>query len=171
MNEQEQNMVIRKFGIERINIKSSKPFDAVVAALESAIGHPDMVEFLKTIQYSQTFAEVENMIYRSLGRSGLMMFTKLDLGAVLRKETGLDTPKIIRFDIGNPLIMKAMLKHVPEAGSNAPVTILVDERPDGVHLSYDKMAGLLVVYRNSDALAIARDLDSKIVNLLRESAS
>lgn len=55
----EQNRVITKFEIERINIKSSKQFDAVVAALESAIGHPDMVEFLKTIQYSQTFAEVE----------------------------------------------------------------------------------------------------------------
>ena len=99
-----------------------------------------------------------------------MMFTKLDLGAILRKETGLDTPKIIRFDIGNPLIMKEMLKHVPETGSYAPVTVLVDEKPDGVHLSYDKMASLLAIYRNSDALAVALDLDSKIENLLRESA-
>src|SRR5262249_43646725 len=113
----EQNMVIRKFEIERISIKSNNSFDTVVTSLESAIGHPDMVEFLKTNQYSQTFAEVENTIHRSLGRSGLMMFTKLDLGAILRKETGLDTPKIICFDIGNPLIMKEVLKHVPEAGS------------------------------------------------------
>jgi hypothetical protein len=50
-------------------------------------------------------------------------------------ETGLDIPKIVRYMIGNPLIMKDMTKHVPEAGSYAPVTILVDERPDGVHLS------------------------------------
>ena len=167
----EQNRVITKFEIERISIKSSKPFDAVVAALESAIGHPDTVEFLKTIQYSQTFAEVENTVHRSLGRSGLMLFAKFDLGAFLRKETGLDTPKIIRFDIGNPLIMKELLKHVPEAGSYAPVTILVDEQPDGVHLSYNKMTSLLAIYRNSDALAVAeRDSDSKIENLLRESA-
>ena len=36
-----------------------------------------------------------------------------------------------------------MAKHVPDAGSYAPVTVLVDERADGVHLSYDKMASLL----------------------------
>ena len=66
--------------------------------------------------------------------------------------------------------MKEMAKHVPDAGAYAPVTILVDERPDGVHLSYDTMASLLAPYANSDALAVARDLDSKIENLLRESA-
>ncbi len=75
----------------------------------------------------------------------------------------------MRFMIGNPLIMKEMAKHVPDAGSYAPVTILVDERPDGVHLSYDKMASLLAPYGNPKALAVARDLDSKIENLLRES--
>jgi hypothetical protein len=76
----------------------------------------------------------------------------------------------VRLVIGNPLIMKEMAKHVPDAGSYAPVTILVDERPDGVHLAYDKMASLLAPYGNPNALAVARDLDSKIENLLRESA-
>ena len=72
--------------------------------------------------------------------------------------------------IGNPLIMKEMAKHVPDAGSYAPVTILVDERADGVHLSYDKMTSLLAPYANLDALAVARDLDAKIETLLPESA-
>jgi hypothetical protein len=88
----------------------------------------------------------------------------------VRSESGLDTPKIVRFVIGNPLIMKEMAKHVPDAGSYAPVTILVDQRPDGVHLSYDRMASLLAPYGNPDALAVARDLDLKIENLLRDSA-
>ena len=100
-----------------------------------------------------------------------MMFMKLDHGAILRKETGLDTPRIVRVVIGNPLIMKEMVKHVPDAGSYAPVTILVDERPDGVHLSYDRMASFLASYRNAKALPVARDLDSKIESLLRESAA
>jgi hypothetical protein len=34
--------------------------------------------------------------------------------------------------LGNPLIMKEMAKHVPDAGSYAPVTVLVDELADGV---------------------------------------
>jgi hypothetical protein len=66
--------------------------------------------------------------------------------------------------------MKEMAKHVPDAGSYAPVTILVDERPDGVHLTYDKMASLLAPYQNAEALAVARNLDLKIETLLRSSA-
>lgn len=163
-------MTIRKVEIVRFSVTSSKSFEAVVAALEAAVGHPDMVEFVKATKGARTFAELESAVHKGLGRTGLMMFMELDHGAILRKETGLDTPKIVRFVIGNPLIMKEMAKRVPDAGSYAPVTILVHERPDGVHLAYDKMASLLAPYGNPDALAVARDLDSKIENLLRESA-
>jgi uncharacterized protein (DUF302 family) len=163
-------MMIRKVEIERFSVTSSKPFELVVTALEAAVGHPDMVEFMKATRRARTFVELESTVHKGLGRTGMMMFMKLDHGEILRKETGLNTPKIVRFLIGNPLIMKEMAKHVPDAGSYAPVTILVDERLDGVHLSYDKMASLLAPYGNPDALAIARDLDSKIEDLLRESA-
>jgi uncharacterized protein (DUF302 family) len=98
-----------------------------------------------------------------------MLFMELDHGAILRRESGKEAPKIVRLIIGNPLIMKEMAKHVPDAGSYAPVTVLVDERPDGVHLSYDRMASLLAPYGNDKALAVARDLDSKIEKLLRET--
>jgi hypothetical protein len=66
--------------------------------------------------------------------------------------------------------MKEMAKRAADAGSYAPVTVLVDERPDGVHLTYDKMATLLAPYGDAKVLAVARDLDSKIERLLRESA-
>jgi uncharacterized protein (DUF302 family) len=164
-------MTVRKVEVERFSIASSKPFEAVVAALEVAVGRPDMVEFAKATKSARTFAELERAVSAGLGRTGLMLFMKLDHGAILRKETGLDTPRIVRLVIGNPLIMKEMVKHVPDAGSYAPVTILVDERPDGVHLSYDRMASFLASYRNAEALAVARDLDSKIESLLRESAT
>ncbi len=164
-------MTIRKVEIERFSVTSSKPFEVVVAALKGAVGHPDMGEFFKATNGARTFAELESAVHRGLGRTGLMMFMELDHGAILRKESGLDTPKIVRLVIGNPLIMKEMAKHVPDAGSYAPVTVLVDERPDGVHLSYDKMASLLTPYRNPDALAVARDLDAKVEALLTAAAS
>jgi uncharacterized protein (DUF302 family) len=163
-------MTVRKVEIERFSVTSSKPFGAVVAALEAAVGHPDMVEFGKATKAARTFTELEGAVQKGLGRTGLMIFMVLDHGAILRKETGLDTPKIVRFVLGNPLIMKEMAKHVPDAGAYAPVTILVDERADGVHLSYDRMSSLLAPYGNPDALAVARDLDSKIESLLQESA-
>ena len=75
-----------------------------------------------------------------------MEFVRFDAGEVLRKERGGRGPKILRLVVGNPLIMKEMARTVPDAASYAPVTILVDERADGVHLSYDSMASLIAPY-------------------------
>jgi uncharacterized protein (DUF302 family) len=160
----------RKIEIERISVSSSRPFEAVVATLMAAIGHPDMSKFKKVIQGNAPFAELESAVRGSLGKTELMLFMQLDAGVVLRKESGRDAPKIMRFLIGNPLIMKEMAKHVVDAASYAPVTVLVYEQSDGVHLSYDTMASLLKPYANAEALVIARNLDTKIEGLLREAA-
>jgi uncharacterized protein (DUF302 family) len=86
------------------------------------------------------------------------------------KEAGEGTPRILRLVIGNPLIMMQMVEHVPDAGSYAPVTILIDERSDGVHLSYDTMASILAPYGSSIASNIAKNLDEKIKALLEATA-
>ena len=146
-------MTVRKIEVERFSVVSSKPFGAVVAAIKRNVGQPDMVEFERAIRGPGSFADLERKVRAGLGKTGLMLFMELDPGAVLRKESGRDTPKIVRLLIGNPLIMKEMAKHVPDAGSYAPITILVDERPEGgVRLSYDRMASLLAPYGNADAL-------------------
>jgi uncharacterized protein (DUF302 family) len=157
--------------IERIRVTSSMPFEAVVDALEAALGHPNVAELQQISEGAGSFAELETAINRVLGKTGLMLFMKFDLGAVLRKESGSDTPRIVRLLLGNPLIMKEMAKHTPDAGSYAPVTVLVDERPDGVHLTYDRMASLLAPYGSSESLAVARTLDTKIERLLRGAAA
>ena len=163
--------MIRKIEIERFSLITSKPFDEVIAAVNAAIGHPDMAEFGRSTHEAPSFAELKSAVEKGLSKAGLMLFMQLDHGAVLRKETGHETPKMIRLIIGNPLIMKEMAKHVLDAGSYAPVTVLVDERADGVHLSYDRMASFLAPYGNSAALEVARDLDTKIENVLRQAAA
>jgi uncharacterized protein (DUF302 family) len=164
-------MSIKKFEIERFSVTSPKPFESVLAALKAGVGRLDLVEFAKTSQSPTSFTELEKLIARDLGPTGLTLFMEFDHGAVLRKESGLNKPKIVRLVIGNPLVMKEMAKHVPDAGSYAPTTVLIDERDDGVHLSYDKMASFLAPYGNAKASAVARDLDAKIEKLLRESAA
>ena len=164
-------MAIAKVEVERFSVASQKPFDAVVAALKSAVGQPDTAEFFKETRATTSFPDLERVVKRGLGRTDLMLFAEFDLGDILRRESGSSTPRIKRLVIGNPLIMKEMVKHVPDAGSYAPVTVLIDERPDGVHISYDKMESYLLPYGSADALAVARNLDAKITTLLRESAS
>ena len=161
----------RKIEIERFSLTTSKAFDEVIAGVNAGIGHPDMAEFGKSTHEARSFAELKTAVENGLSKVGLMLFMQLDHGAIVRKETGGETPKIVRFVIGNPLIMKEMAKHVPDAGSYAPVTVLVDERVDGVHLSYDRTASFLAPYGNRDALEVARNLDKKIEDLLRQAAA
>ena len=129
-----------------------------------------MVAFAKRTAAAPTFSEFESIVREGLGKTGLMLFMELDHGAVIRKATDRDNPRMVRLILGNPLIMQQMARNVPDAGSYAPVTVLVDERSDGVHISYDRMASLLAPYRNSEALAVARDLDKKVETLLSEAA-
>lgn len=163
-------MTIAEVDVERFSLTSSKSFDAVVDAFKSAVGQPNMVEFFKETRATNSFADLERVVRRGLGRIDLMLFAEFDLGDILRRETGSTTPRIIRLVVGNPLIMKEMVKHVPDAGSYAPVTVLIDERPDGVHVSYDKMESYLLHYGSPEALSVARKLDAKITSLLSECA-
>lgn len=48
---------------------------------------------------------------------------------------------------------------------------MIDERPDGVHLSYDRVASFLAPYGKSEALTVARDFDAKVEALLTAAAS
>ncbi len=164
-------MPYRQVGLQRFSVTSSRPFADVVAAVDAAIGHPDMAAFQRDIAAARTYAEAEQVTHRAVGPSNLMEFLRLDMGAFLRKATGATTPRMLRLIIGNPLIMKQMAEHVPDAGSYAPVTILIDERADGVHLSYDRMASVLAPYGSPAALQVARDLDTKVEGLLLAAAA
>jgi uncharacterized protein (DUF302 family) len=163
-------MATKEIKVQRLSVTSSKGFGDVVAAFEAGIGHPDMNSFSKNVAAAKTFAEVEKIVQEATGPSELMEFTRMDLGKVLQKRNGAGAPQSLRFVVGNPVTMSAMVQHVPDAGSYAPVTILIDERPDGVHLSYDRMASFLSTYGSPEALKVAQDLDAKVEALLAAAA-
>lgn len=156
--------------VHRFSTVSQRPFDDVVSRLTASIGCPDIPEFFRAAAAAKTLVDVEKLVQRAVGSSNLMEFARFDEGDFLRKERGGEGRKALRFLVGNPLIMKEMVKTVPEAASYAPVTILVDERADGVHLSYDSMESFLAPYRSEVALAVARDLDAKIEGLIEMAA-
>jgi uncharacterized protein (DUF302 family) len=157
-------MATNQIHVERCSVVSSHPFEQVVAAFEKALGHPEMNAFIANMNAAQSFAELEKMVRGAVGPSDLMEFARIDLGAVLRKKNGIRANRSVRFIVGNPVTMSKMVEHVPDAGSYAPVIVLIDERNDGVHLSYDRMASFLASYENVDALKVARDrtLKSKL---------
>ena len=163
-------MGTKQISVQRFSVTSSKKFEEVVAKLAAGVGHPDMRGMFAKIGAAKTYAEMEKAIVPGLGPTGLMEFMRFDHGEVVRKGRGEKTPRVLRFLIGNPLVMKKMVEHVPDAGSYAPTTVLVDERADGVHLSYDSMASFLETYGNAEALKVARELDGKVEALLTAAA-
>jgi uncharacterized protein (DUF302 family) len=152
--------------LRRVSVVSSRPFEEIVGRLTATIGRPDMNAFHNAVAAATTVADLKEVVHGAIGSSDLMEFVRFDAGEVLRKERNGQGPKILRLIVGNPLIMKEMAKAVPDAAAYAPITILIDERADGVHLSYDSMASLIAPYGSEPALAVARDLDAKIEALL-----
>ena len=137
---------------------------------DAAVGHPNLSEMQREVAGAKTYDEMAAAIQKGLGPTGLMQFMRLDMGMYLAKGRAGATPKSFRLLVGNPLIMRRMAEHVPDTASYAPITILIDERADGVHLSYDRMASYLKSYANETALAVAADLDRKVETMLTQAA-
>jgi len=156
----------RRINVDRATVTSRKSLQDVLSKFDAAVGHPNIEEFWRRMTAAKTNAEMERTVQSALGPSGFMEFARFDHGGVVHKGKPGGSPGVFRLVIGNPLIMREMVKHVSDAGSYAPVTILIDQRPDGVHLSYDRMAGLLAPYENAEALRVAKDLDAKVEALL-----
>jgi uncharacterized protein (DUF302 family) len=163
-------MATHDIHVQRFSLTSSKPFPELVAAINAQIGHPDMKVFQKAITAAKNIQDLEKVVQSAVGPSGFMEFARFDLGEILRKERGTKAHPVLRMVIGNPLIMKEMVKLTPDAGSYAPVTILIDEREDGIHLSYDRMASFLAPYGRRESLKVAQDLDAKVESLLEAAA-
>src|SRR5277367_2432342 len=100
-------MEVRKIDVQRWSITSAKSFESVVAGVEAHVGKPDMTDFRARMAAAKTYTEVEDIVSRAVGKSGLMEFMRIDAGAVLAKAGG--NPKSIRLIIGNPVIMQSMV--------------------------------------------------------------
>jgi uncharacterized protein (DUF302 family) len=169
--EKGETMTKKKVMVERVTFVSNRSFEDVLRSLDKCIGRPNLAELGRQMNEAPTFEEYASIIHGAVGSADLMEFLRLDLGSVLRKDPAAKAYKIVRIMAGNPLIMKQMTEHVPDAGSYAPITILVYEREDGVHVSYDTMASYLAASENEKALQVAKDLDAKVLHLLTEATA
>jgi uncharacterized protein (DUF302 family) len=157
--------------VERVTLVSTGGFDDVVAAIYAGLGRPDDFAALVQRWASADGAEAfDAAVAEAAGSAGLIEFLSLDLGAALAKHPGMQHYRLLRIIAGNPVTMASMTSTVADAGSYAPVTILVAERPDGVHISYDRVTSAIASYQSSEASAVAADLDREVLQLLRTAA-
>lgn len=75
-----------------------------------------------------------------------------------------------RLIAGNPVTMGEMIRHVADAGSYAPVTILIQQMPDGgTRVAYDTVASAFAPYHDAAASEVAQRLDTEVLDPLRQA--
>jgi uncharacterized protein (DUF302 family) len=157
--------------VQRVNVRSERPFDDVVAAVYAGLGMVEHFDGLvRKWSAATSRAEFDALIEPVAGSSGLIEFLALDLGAVLAIRDPDHSRRMLRIIAGNPVTMSKMTATAPDAGSYAPVTILVMERDGGVTLSYDRVASAIAPYAGQEASAVAASLDDAVLTLLRDAA-
>ena len=121
-----------KYEITRVTRHIPKPFDTVLAKLQSSIVQPSAsgpsLGFLKQVQSQDAF---ETAINEFLGPHGFMQFFSIDHGAWTPLYGVGVGRKSVRIVFGNPLIAITMLRHDLKAGLFVPVEALVLESEDG----------------------------------------
>lgn len=157
--------------VRRVTVTSTQPFDDVVAAVYAGLGRvPDFGQAVRDWYTTRDRDEFDAAVEPMAGSSGLLEFISLDLGAVLAIRDPARSSRLLRIIAGNPVTMSKMTATMRDAGSYAPVTILIAERPDGVTLSYDQVASAIAPYAGNEASAIAEALDDSVLTLLRDAA-
>jgi hypothetical protein len=165
-SEQVLDVVVRRHVFD-----SDRPFQAVLDGVFGGITRPDIGPLFGKLAASTSYDQFSSLVRQAQGTAGLMLFLQLDLDAALaldpqaRAQAG---RRLVRLIAGNPVTMGQMTRHVPDAGSYAPVTILLQQTPGGTRVAYDSVASALAWYHDAAASQVARRLDAEVLGLLRQ---
>ena len=155
--------------IERLRFTTEKAFDDVLAGLYGGISRPDIVTLTKQLRATRNLEEFERVANAAAGPASLLEFLHLNLGSAVNIGSTGPRNRMIRIIAGNPAIMRKMTEWIPDAGSYAPITILLYESNGRVIVCYDRVETILAGYKGAIALQVAKDLDTKVINLIERA--
>jgi hypothetical protein len=151
---------------------SERPFAAVLDGIFGGISQPDIEALFSKLAESTSYEQFSSLVRQAQGSIGLMEFLQLDLDEALTLDP--QAPdwvgrRLVRLIAGNPVTMGQMTRYVADAGSYAPVTILIQEMPGGgARVAYDTVASAIAPYHDAAASKVAEHLDTEVLELLRQ---
>jgi Domain of unknown function DUF302 len=164
---------VRQIPVRRHVINTEQPFSSVLEGIFGGISQPDIGLLFSKLAASTSYEQFSILVRQSQGSAGLMRFLLLDLDSVLTLDprapdwTG---RRLVRLIAGNPVTAGEMTRHLPDAGSYAPVTILIQQTPDGgTRVAYDTVASAIAPYHDAAASEVAQQLDTEVLSLLRRA--
>ena len=159
--------------VRRHVFDSERPFDSVLDGIFGGISQPDIEALFSKLAASTSYEQLSSLVRQAQGSAGLMRFWQLDHDEVLTLDP--QAPdwagrRLVRLIAGNAVTMGQMTRHVADAGSYAPVTILIQERPDGgTRVAYDTVASAIARYDDAAASEVAERLDAEVLGLVRQA--
>jgi hypothetical protein len=167
-SEQVLDLVLR-----RHTFNSDRPFPAVLDGIFDGISQPDIGTLFAKLAASNSYEEFSSLVLRAQGSAGLIRFLQLDIDTALahdpqaRHRAG---RRLVRLIAGNPVTLGQMTRHLPDAGSYAPVTILIEELPGGgTRVAYDTVSSAIAPYGDAAASQVAERLDAEVLGLLHQA--
>jgi hypothetical protein len=158
--------------VRRHVLTSERPFQVVLDGVYEGISQPDIGALFARLAASTSYEELSALVGQAQGSAGLMRFLHLDLDTVLTldPQAGQAGRRLVRLIAGNPVTMGQMTRHIADAGSYAPVTILIQELAGGgTKVAYDTVTSAIAHYQNAAAAQIAERLDAEVLSLLRHA--
>jgi hypothetical protein len=158
--------------VRRHVIDSDRSLGQVLDGIYAGISRPDIDGLFRQLAASTSYEQFSSLVRAAQGSAGLMRFLQLNLDHALTLDPQAESPgRLVRLIAGNPVTMGQMTRTLPDAGSYAPVTILVAERPGGgTRIAYDSVTSALAGYGDPAALKVAGQLDDEVLTLLRGAA-
>jgi hypothetical protein len=155
--------------LRRYVITSDRPFPDVMDAIYTGISRPDIEGLFRQLAAATSYEQFSSLVAQAQGSAGLMRFLELELDTALALDPQApDKGRLTRLIAGNPVTMGRMTRTVPDAGSYAPVTILIQELPGGgTRIAYDSVVSEIAGYGDAAALKVAEQLDDEVLTLLR----
>ena len=155
--------------VRRHVFTTERPFAEIMEGIYGGISQPDVGSLFQQLAASTSYEQFSSLVRQAQGSAGLMRFLELELDSALALDPqARDKGRLTRLIAGNPVTMGEMTRHVPDAGSYAPVTILVQELADGrTRVAYDAVASEIAGYGDAAALKVAEQLDDEVLTLLR----
>ena len=151
---------------------SARPFTEIMDGIYGGVSQPDIGSLFRQLAASTSYEQFTSLVLEAQGSAGLMRFLELKLDRALALDPHAQSSAgrgLVRLIAGNPVTMGEMTRHVPDAGSYAPVTILVQELPGGgTRLAYDSVASAIAIYDEAAATQVAENLDAEVLALLRK---
>jgi hypothetical protein len=158
--------------VRRHVFDTERPFSDVLDGVFGGISQPDIELLFSKLAASTSYQEFSSLVAQAQGSAGLMRFLQLDLDHALTLDPQAQDRagrRLVRLIAGNPVTMGEMTRHVADAGSYAPVTILIQEMPGGgTRVAYDTVASAIAPYHDAAASQVAQRLDTEVLGLLRQ---